>query len=81
MNPVLTIKGLQVKISNQLILDIKEEIAISSGDNVAVLGENGAGKTTLINAILGEIDFEGEIIKHFQKKIVALSFKIMPIMI
>ncbi|MFL2079410.1 ATP-binding cassette domain-containing protein [Marinilactibacillus psychrotolerans] len=75
MNPVLTIKGLQVKISNQLILDIKEEIAISSGDNVAVLGENGAGKTTLINAILGEIDFEGEIIKHFQKKDCGIVFQ------
>ncbi len=35
-------------------------LAIERGDKVAFVGKNGEGKSTMIKAIMGEIDFEGE---------------------
>ncbi|EMF0059272.1 ABC transporter ATP-binding protein [Enterococcus hirae] len=67
MNSILTLNKLKIEKGNKTILDIDQEITILPKDKVAFLGENGAGKTTLINAILGEINFEGKIVKNFEK--------------
>ncbi|EIQ7096448.1 ABC transporter ATP-binding protein [Enterococcus faecalis] len=75
MDSILTINKLKIEKSNKVILDIDQEIAILPKDKVAVLGENGAGKTTLINAILGEINFEGKIVKNFDKLSCGIVFQ------
>lgn len=75
MDSILTINKLKIEKSNKVILDIDQEITILPKDNVAVLGENGAGKTTLINAILGEINFEGKIVKNFDKLSCGIVFQ------
>ncbi|MGY3751164.1 ATP-binding cassette domain-containing protein [Vagococcus acidifermentans] len=75
MDSILTINKLKIEKSNKVILDIDQEIAILHKDKVAVLGENGAGKTTLINAILGEINFEGKIVKNFDKLSCGIVFQ------
>ncbi|EOT25573.1 ATP-binding cassette domain-containing protein [Enterococcus faecium] len=75
MDSILTINKLKIEKSNKVILDINQEIAILPKDKVAVLGENGAGKTTLINAILGEIKFEGKIVKNFDKLSCGIVFQ------
>ncbi|EOL43461.1 ATP-binding cassette domain-containing protein [Enterococcus caccae] len=75
MNAILAIKNLKVKKNDKMILDIDREIQILSKDKIAILGENGAGKTTLINTILGEVSFDGEIIKNFQKKDCGIVFQ------
>lgn len=55
-------------IVNEISLHINE------GESVGLIGESGSGKTTISNAILrlidssGEIFFEGNNIKNFQKK-------------
>lgn len=36
-------------------------ITIERGDKVAFVGRNGEGKSTMVKAIMGQIDFEGEI--------------------
>lgn len=36
-------------------------LSIARGEKVAFVGKNGEGKSTLIKAIMGEIDFEGEL--------------------
>ncbi|WP_236671764.1 ATP-binding cassette domain-containing protein [Enterococcus sp. BWB1-3] len=75
MDSILTINKLKIEKSNKVILDIDQEIAILPKDKVVVLGENGAGKTTLINAILGEINFEGKIVKNFDKLSCGIVFQ------
>ncbi|WP_207696646.1 ABC-2 type transport system ATP-binding protein [Enterococcus sp. DIV0212c] len=75
MDAILAINNLKVKKNDKMILDIDREIQILSKDKIAILGENGAGKTTLINTILGEFSFDGEIIKHFQKKDCGIVFQ------
>lgn len=67
MDSIVTINKLRIEKNNKTILDIDRDITILPKDKVAFLGENGAGKTTLINAILGEINFEGKIVKNFEK--------------
>jgi ABC-type multidrug transport system ATPase subunit len=39
----------------------KVSLDVKAGESIALWGENGAGKTTLIKAILGLIDFQGNI--------------------
>lgn len=75
MNNILTIQKVKIERNNKIILDIDQEIKILNNDKVAVLGENGAGKTTLINTILGEISFEGKIIKAFDKTNCGIVFQ------
>jgi len=75
MKRMLTIKNLQVKRNNKVNLNIQQEIAISPQDKVAILGENGAGKTTLINAILGEINYDGTLTKDFRKDDCGIVFQ------
>lgn len=36
-------------------------ITIERGEKIAFVGKNGEGKSTLVKAIMGEIDFEGEL--------------------
>jgi ATP-binding cassette subfamily F protein 3 len=39
----------------------KASMVIERGQKVAFIGKNGEGKSTMIKAIMGEIDFEGEL--------------------
>lgn len=39
----------------------KASITIERGDKVAFVGKNGEGKSTMVKAIMGEIDFDGEL--------------------
>ena len=38
------------------------DLEIATGDRIALIGSNGAGKTTLIRCLLGEYEFEGNIL-------------------
>jgi zinc transport system ATP-binding protein len=46
------VKGIQVSIQGRRILD-NVDLAVHSGEILALIGPNGAGKTTLVRAILG----------------------------
>ena len=57
----LRIQNLSVQISGEKILkDVN--LHIHCGQMVALIGPNGAGKSTLLKALLGEREFDGNII-------------------
>ena len=56
--PVI-IEDLTKKYDDYLVFkDVR--LTIERGEKVAFVGKNGEGKSTLVKAIMGEIDFEGE---------------------
>lgn len=61
---MLTIKGLKVKYGAQVALQIDSPIHIDAGERVGIIGANGAGKSTLVKALLGLVDYEGNIISQ-----------------
>ena len=66
----LTIKDLSVNIGKREILN-NQSIGIADGAKVGLIGRNGVGKTTLLKAILGQIDYTGNI--SFNGKIAYFS--------
>ena len=58
-------KNLSVKYKNKKILN-GINFRLQKGEKVFLLGPNGSGKSTFAKALLGLIDFEGEI--YFKKK-------------
>lgn len=50
--PAIEIRGLKVRFGSRLAIDI-DELAVASGEFVALMGRNGAGKTTLVKTCLG----------------------------
>ncbi len=63
INSFININNLKVKYSEEgkTVLDI-DELSISRGDRVSVIGSSGAGKTTLLKAIIGFINpYKGQI--------------------
>ena len=71
MNALLEIKGLQVRMGEQTILD-GVSLHVPVGGIVTVLGSNGVGKTTLMRAVsgvyrstAGSIDFDGNDISRW----------------
>ena len=85
MNALLDIKGLQVRMGEQTILD-GVSLHVPAGGIVTVLGSNGVGKTTLMRAVsgvyrstAGTIDFDGnEISRWPSHRIVAAGLAQAP---
>jgi tungstate transport system ATP-binding protein len=62
MNNFIEIKGLQIKRSERVVLDV-EQLSIQRGETLAVVGPNGAGKSTLLLALAGLLKpVQGEIV-------------------
>ncbi|MDO8625568.1 MAG: ABC-F family ATP-binding cassette domain-containing protein, partial [Candidatus Diapherotrites archaeon] len=61
----LIVKNLSVSIGKREILR-DESVGIADGAKVGLIGRNGVGKTTFLKAILGQIDYTGDI--HFNGK-------------
>lgn len=59
---LLTIKQLQVKYGDHTALQIHRPIVFEEGERIGIIGSNGAGKTTLVKALLGLVDYEGNVI-------------------
>ena len=56
----LSVRNLSINIGNREIL-INESVGIGDGTKVGLIGRNGVGKTTFLKAILGQIDYHGDI--------------------
>ncbi len=56
----LSVKNLSISIGKiEILLD--ESVGIADGSKVGLIGRNGVGKTTFLKAILGQIDYTGQI--------------------
>lgn len=60
MSEALTLHGVNVRLGGKQILK-NVDLSIESGEICALLGANGSGKSTLLKAILGHLDYEGDI--------------------
>ena len=56
----LTVKKLSISIGKKEIFH-DESLGIADGSKVGLIGRNGIGKTTFLKAILGQIDYTGQI--------------------
>lgn len=67
--PILTVENLSVTFEEErVICDLSFQV--EEGEVLAVIGPNGSGKTTLFRAILGLVEYNGEIhIKYPRKDI------------
>lgn len=75
MIELLKINNLIVEYNDAVVLNIND-ITVSSGDIVGIIGQNGSGKSTLIDCILDEIKYEGRIERNFKKEDVGVQFQV-----
>jgi zinc transport system ATP-binding protein len=61
---LLEISHLTLRPANTALLT-NFSLTVARGHVHAIVGPNGAGKTTLLSAILGLVDFEGQIVAHW----------------
>lgn len=59
-NDLLRVENLKVVIDGETILD-NISFILRPGDKTALIGQNDIQTTALIRALMGEIDYEGEI--------------------
>lgn len=60
MEPILEVKDLSVTLGGERVLE-DVSFVLPHGEMTAIVGPNGAGKTTLLRALLGLLDYEGEV--------------------
>ena len=65
---ILEVKNLAVNYNGSFAAK-NISFLLEEGKTLALLGPNGAGKSTIFKAILGLVDYEGEIIWHKKPKI------------
>ncbi len=58
---VLITKNLSVSFSGRKIIE-DVSFTLEKGEIMGIIGESGAGKSTTVKAILGEVDYSGEIL-------------------
>ncbi len=57
---VLSAKDLKVRLGGKMIIQ-DVNFSIERGSIMGIIGESGAGKSTLLKAILGEVEYRGEV--------------------
>ena len=72
---MLRLNNVKVRYKDVLALDMDREIVIESGHKVGVVGANGAGKSTLVKAILGIVNYEGDIEGYVSPKDIAVHLQ------
>lgn len=60
---ILEVKNLSVNYDGIKVLS-NISFSVEEGKTVAIIGPNGAGKSTLFKALLGLLDYEGQIVWH-----------------
>ena len=59
-NYPVTVTDLSKKYGDHVVFN-QANLTIERGEKIAFVGKNGEGKSTMIKAIMGEIDFDGEL--------------------
>ncbi len=68
MIKILEVKNLNVSYENNIAVK-NISFSLNKGESLALLGPNGAGKSTIFKAILGLIDYEGDIVWYKKPQI------------
>lgn len=61
--PVLTARGVRVEREGRALVD-GVDVSVERASIHAIIGPNGAGKSTLLAALLGHVEFSGEVKLH-----------------
>lgn len=59
--PLIQISQLEKRFNKQRVID-SLTVDLNGGDRIALIGQNGAGKTTLIRCILGQYNYQGQLV-------------------
>ncbi len=74
---ILEVKNLTVSFNGEKVID-NLSFNLKPAENLVIIGPNGAGKTVLLKALLGMLEFEGEIKWRKDIKIGYVPQKILP---
>jgi len=74
---ILEVKNLNVSFGEERVLE-NINFKLEKGENLAILGPNGAGKSVLLKALLGIVDFSGEIKWSPEAKVSYVPQRILP---
>ena len=74
---ILEVKNLTVSFNGEKVID-NLSFNLKPAENLYIIGPNGAGKTVLLKALLGMLEFEGEIKWRKDIKIGYVPQKILP---
>jgi len=74
---ILEVKNLTISFDGEKVID-NLSFNVKPGENLVIIGPNGAGKTVLLKALLGMLEFEGEINWKKEIKIGYVPQKILP---
>lgn len=72
---MIRINDLQVRYKDKLALDMAGPLEFKSGERIGIIGSNGAGKSTLVKAILGILDYNGNIDLDLDRKKIAVHMQ------
>jgi ATP-binding cassette subfamily F protein 3 len=61
---MLNIHNLSVSFGGTYLFE-EVTFRLGAGDRVGLVGKNGAGKSTMLKAILGELEVEGKVRRHY----------------
>jgi len=73
MESAVRVQDLSVRFNDLTVFE-KLSVSVPKGKITSVIGPNGAGKTTLIHALLGFVNYEGEIYFFKPKKDIRLGY-------
>lgn len=72
---MINISNLKVKYKDKLALNIDDRIIFENSEKIGIIGSNGAGKSTLIKAILGLVNYDGNISTDIEKEKIAVHMQ------
>lgn len=72
---LLSIDNLQVRYGKQIALNINHPFVIEEGERIGIIGSNGAGKTTLVKAVMGLVDYKGNIHTNLRREQMAVHMQ------
>lgn len=72
---MIKLNNVKVSYKNKLAVDITDEIVFGDCQKIGIIGSNGAGKSTLIKAILGIVNYDGNIYNDIAPEKIAVHMQ------
>lgn len=72
---MIKLNNVKVSYKDKLAVDINDEIVFGDCQKIGIIGSNGAGKSTLIKAILGIVNYDGNIYNDIAPEKIAVHMQ------